>query len=40
MRIEEEILQGYLLKEETLVDNGFTFDNGAYYKKYPIFNEI
>lgn len=38
MRIEEEILGGYLLKEETLVDNGFSFDNGRYYKKYPIFN--
>lgn len=38
MRIEEEILQGYLLKEETLIDHGFSFENGIYSKKYPIFN--
>ncbi|MBE6136663.1 MAG: hypothetical protein E7181_05330 [Erysipelotrichaceae bacterium] len=38
MRIEEEILQGYLLKEETLKEYGFSFTNGRYIKKYPIFN--
>ena len=38
MRIEDEILDGYLLKEESLIDYGFIFENGRYIKKYPIFN--